>query len=74
MLKLADMSDGEIIARVDHIAGALLMAATVAVERDDEAWMERHAWFGEPSSSCSPIRPPCHSTARACARKVQIAG
>jgi hypothetical protein len=41
------MSDGEIIARLDHIAGTSLMAATVAVARDDQAWMERHAWFAE---------------------------
>jgi hypothetical protein len=41
------MSDGEIIARVDHIAGALLMAATVATARDDQAWMEQYPWFAE---------------------------
>src|SRR5262245_39950195 len=44
-LKLDDTSDDEIVAKVDAITGALMAAGTVAVAREDHAWMERHAWF-----------------------------
>ena len=46
-LKLDNMSDDEIVTKVDAITTALMAAGTVAVARGDQAWMERHAWFGE---------------------------
>jgi hypothetical protein len=42
-----DWPDAEIVARVDDIAAALMVASMDAVVHDDQAWMARHRWFAE---------------------------
>jgi hypothetical protein len=46
-LKLDDVADAEIVANVNAITQALMIAGTQATQRGDRAWMERHRWFGE---------------------------
>jgi len=39
--------EGEPRERVNDIAAALMACGTHAVAHGDQAWLERHAWFGE---------------------------
>jgi hypothetical protein len=46
-LGMADWTDADIVAQVNDIAGALMMASTHAVAHGDRAWLDRHAWFSK---------------------------
>lgn len=46
-LGLGDWSDAAIIANTNRIAGAIMAAGTIALDRGDEAWLERHRWFSD---------------------------
>ena len=46
-LKRDDMADDEIVRRVNDITAALMAAGMHASARGDQAWLERHRWFGE---------------------------
>ena len=46
-LGLLDWTDAQLVERVDDVTSALMACSMDAVERGDEAWLERHRWFGE---------------------------
>jgi hypothetical protein len=39
--------DARIIAETSRIAGAIMACGTVALDRNDTAWLERHRWFSD---------------------------
>jgi len=46
-LRLADWSDGDIVARTSDILASLIACGTIALQRGDAARLARHRWFGE---------------------------
>src|SRR5262249_47931008 len=58
-LGIADWADDKVVDQVSWIASALIACGMVALQRGDQAWLERHAWFGE---AIEPISQRCRST------------
>ena len=46
-LGLKDWTDDKVIDQATWIASALIGCGMVALQRGDEAWLARHAWFSE---------------------------
>jgi len=46
-LGMLDWSDEQIVAQTNDIVGALIACGIHATAHGDQAWMERHQWFGE---------------------------
>ena len=46
-LGIADWADDKVVDQVNWIASALIACGMVALQRGDQAWLERHAWFSE---------------------------
>ena len=46
-LGMADHPDSFIVDNVSRIAGAIMAAGQVAMDRGDEAWLDRHKWFSD---------------------------
>ena len=46
-LGMAEWRDEAIVAETNNIMAALMAASTHALAHDDQAWIERHRWFGE---------------------------
>jgi hypothetical protein len=44
---MADWSDAAIIANTNRIAGAIMAAGTIALDRNDTEWLERHRWLSD---------------------------
>lgn len=49
-LKLAELSDAEVVEKTNGIMLALMAAAITAQRRNDQAWLRRHAWYLEACS------------------------
>jgi len=45
-LQIGDWSDDEIVTKTNDITAAMI-GCSVAMERGDRAWLERHEWFAE---------------------------
>ena len=43
----AEWHDEAIVAETNNIMTALMAASTHALAHNDQAWLERHRWFGE---------------------------
>jgi hypothetical protein len=46
-LGMADHPDSFIVDNVNRIAGAIMACGTIAMDRGNEAWLERHRWFSD---------------------------
>ena len=46
-LGLLDWTDAQLVEHVDDVTAALIGCGRVAMQRGDEAWLERHRWFAE---------------------------
>ena len=46
-LNMADWPDARIIAETNRIAGAIMACGTIAMDRGDTEWLERHRWFSD---------------------------
>jgi hypothetical protein len=44
---LGDWSDADIVANTNRIAGAIMAAGCVALDRNDTDWLARHKWFSD---------------------------
>lgn len=54
---LGDWPDAVIVDNVNRIAGALMAAGTVAVDRGDTEWLERHQWFSDAAARLFADQP-----------------
>lgn len=44
---LSAWTDEAIVAKTNDIAAALMACVTHAMEHGDEAWLDRHRWWGD---------------------------